>query len=412
MRACLVLLLGWSAGCGESVEASPAIESTETPTASALESPASAPGRDEALSIEASGDLVLNGLAMGVVRDHERDEEGYRALLEGYARVLEPDALTYLNLEMPLVDDHVALDGGWPRSRTERPRRAPVLGASVALAGVLASMGVEVVGLANNHALDQGHAGLRETIDALNRADLAHAGVGEDGAAAYAARVIEHDGRRVAFLSATDSMNQRSTGPAPLSIARIDPEALLLAAVASARSEAELVIVALHWSTDFVSVVSASQRALAERLIDAGADVILGTGPHVLQPIERRTSSRGDALIAYSLGNLASGMGRAYRLGVEPEHFIHPANVRAEARDGVVLRMRVTLDPIAIEAEAVLLFTENDWLEHRAHPNIRVRALGEVPLATCEDRLPHARSALGAAVPTIPDSCLHVHTDD
>jgi len=416
MRACLVLLLGWSAGCGDAIEASPATSAsieTPPPIVAAPIEPAIEPAIEEdALVIEASGDLVLNGLAMGFIRDHANDGAGYRALLEGYAGTLRPGALTYLNLEMPLVDDHVALDGGWPRSRTERPRRAPVLGGSIALAEVLASMGVELVGLANNHALDQGHAGLRETIAALDAAHLVHAGVGVDSDAAYAARITLHRGHRIAFLSATDSMNRRSTDATPLSIARLDPEGPLLAAIASARSSAELVIVALHWSTDFVAEVSASQRQLAQRLIDAGADVILGTGPHVLQPIERFTSVRGDAWVAYSLGNLASGMGRAHRLGVEPEHFIHPANVRPEARDGVVLRLRVTLEPLAIEAEAVLLFTENDWLEHREHPNLRVQPLTESAFAVCEDRLPRVRAALGAEVPTIPDRCLHRPTMD
>jgi poly-gamma-glutamate synthesis protein (capsule biosynthesis protein) len=413
MRACLVLLLGWSAGCGDAIEATPPVLASaerldSTPTAPA---PAIATESPELL-IEASGDLVLNSLAMGFVREHPSDEAGYRALLEGYARSLRPDALTYLNLEMPLVDDHVDLDGGWPRSRTERPRRAPVLGASVALAALLASIGVELVGVANNHALDQGHQGLRETLDALDAAHLMHAGVGSDRDAAHAARITLHRGHRVAFLSATDAINRRSEDGPPLSIARLDPEAPLVAAIESARSEAALVIVALHWSTDFVAETSASQRRLARRLIDAGADVILGTGPHVLQAVEHLRSARGDALVAYSLGNLASGMGRAYRLGVEPEHFIHPANVRAEARDGVVLRLRVRFDPITIETEAVLLFTENDWLTHREHPTLRVQTLADVALEVCEDRLPSMRAALGAIVPTIPDRCLHEPTGE
>ncbi len=413
MRACLVVLLGWSAGCGPASNAAPpraeaadpigAVPSLEAPAADALPVP-------DVIRLEASGDLVLNALAMGFVHAHERDAEGYRALLDGYASVLEPDALTYLNLEMPLVDHHVELDGGWPRSRTERPRRAPVLGASVALADVLAELGVELVGVANNHALDQGHAGLRETLAALDGARLVHAGV--DASDPYAARVVEHGGHRVAFLAATDAMNRRSSDGPALAIARLDPDAPLLAAITEARARAELVIVAVHWSSDFVAEVSGSQRRLARRLIDAGADVVLGTGPHVLQPIEHLESARGQALVAYSLGNLASGMGRAYRVGVEPDHYIHPANVLGEGRDGVVLSMAITFEPIVIEPIARLLFMENDWMAERAHPTLRVAPLTDVPVEICEERLARARAALGATVPVVPDTCSHRPTEE
>jgi Bacterial capsule synthesis protein PGA_cap len=135
----------------------------------------------------------------------------------------------------------------------------------------------------------------------------------------------------------------------------------------------------------------------------------LGSGPHVLQPIERVPSERGEALVAYSLGNLASGMGRAYRLGETPDSFIHPANVRPEARDGVVLRLtlRRAEGRLEITGECRLLFTENDWLLQRnaAPPHVLVRPLSEIPIAFCEDRLPPMRRALGSTLPLVPDSC-------
>lgn len=364
--------------------------------------------RDDAWIFEASGDLVLNALAMRAVRGAESESDGYHALLDGYARALEPGALTYLNLEMPLVDDRRDLDSGWPRSRTDRPRRAPVLGGSPALATVLRALGVELVGLANNHALDQGHGGLAATEAALDEAGLVHAGTGTTREAAYAPAWIDHAGGRIAFFSATEPMNQRAHDLPPRFIARLDTRgSLLREAIARARSEADLVIVALHWSTDFVMEVAPWQRRLAQELVDAGADVIVGTGPHVLQPVERLPSPRGEALVAYSLGNVASGMGRAYRFGEVPETYIHPANVVPEARDGVVLSVRIARgERLAMRAELRLLFTENDWLIARdaAPPHLAVRPLGELP-AACADRLPSMRRALGEGFTLVPDAC-------
>lgn len=396
-------------GCGEAPAERPILEAPPPPL-SPLPSIASPPLEPEELVLEASGDLVLNGLAMRAVRAEGDEHAGYHALLDGYGRALDPTALTYVNLEMPLVDDRVELDGGWPRSRTERPRRAPVLGATPVLATVLSELGVELVGVANNHALDQGYGGLAATLAALGDAHLVHAGAGSTLDEAYAARTVEHAGFRVAFLSVTEPLNRRASDGPRLFIARLDPEPILLEAIATARASADVVVVAVHWSTDFVMDVAPSQRHLAERLIAAGADVILGSGPHVLQPIERVPSERGEALVAYSLGNLASGMGRAYRLGETPDSVIHPANVRPEARDGVVLRLMVRRaeDRLEITGEWRLLFTENDWLLQRnaAPPHIVVRPLSEIPIAFCEDRLPPMRRALGSTLPLVPDSCV------
>jgi poly-gamma-glutamate synthesis protein (capsule biosynthesis protein) len=367
-----------------------------------------------ALVLEASGDLVLNALAMRAVRAEGDEAAGYRSLLAGYAEVLSPDALTFLNLEMPLVDTRVELDGGWPRSRTEHPRRAPVLGATPALAEVLDALGVDVVSVANNHSLDQGHRGLRDTLDALERARIGTFGAGPDRDAAHAPFVVERAGVRIAFLGGTDGVNHHPDDGPRLEVARADPDDALLAAIEAARPAADLVVVAIHWSSDFVAEPTVPQRHRAERMIAAGADVILGTGPHVLQPIELASSPRGDALVAYSLGNLASGMGRAWRVGVTPEDMIHPANVVPEARDGVVLRIEVRRERegLALAASARLLFTENDWLVHResAPAHLRVVPLEATAPETCRERLVSARAALGPAIPVIPDSCPPVPT--
>ena len=420
MRRACAALLALTVACGDPALAAPApAPAPATPTATATApapAPAPAPATATAtapaavLTLEASGDLVLNDLAMRSVRAHPSEDAGYRALLDGYARTLTPGALTYINLEMPLIDTRVALDNGWPRSRAERPRRPPVLGASPALAPVLAALGVELVGLGNNHALDQDWAGLWSTIDALDAAGLAHAGAAPSPDAAHAGRIVEHDGHRVAFLSFAEFVNRRAADGPVGSIARLDPEEPMLAAVASARAEADLVVVAVHWSTDFLAEVRPSQRALARRIVDAGADVVLGTGPHVLQPVETIASPRGDAVIAYSLGNLTSGMGRAYRVGEVIEDPVHLANVSPEARDGAVLRLRISLGPpIAITADAALLFTANDWLLARdaRAAVVRVLPLAELDAATCAERLPLMRAALGTTLPVVPDSCLH-----
>lgn len=387
----------------ETSEAAPPPAASPPPTGAMPETPP-AVERDgtRRVTITAAGDLVPNALAMRSIRHAPTEDEGYRAFLGAYAEALRDGEIAYLNLEVPLVDDVVPLDGGWPRSLTERPRRAPVLGATPALARVLRAIGLDVVGLANNHAFDQGSAGLRRTRALALEAGLAAPGAGESAAEALAPAIVDEGGVRVAFVSLTTSLNRRATDEPRFFVGRGEPEDALADALASARRESDLVVAVVHWSTDFVMEADGEQRRLARRLVDLGADVVLGTGPHVLHEVARLPSPRGEALVAYSLGNVASGMGRAYRLGHPPHDYIHPANVRPEARDGLLLRALFAISPegrVAIEGlEGVPFWTENDYRAAGDDATVRVVRLADAGPEVCAERLPVVRSAIGAAV--------------
>ncbi|MEZ4335690.1 MAG: CapA family protein [Sandaracinaceae bacterium] len=398
----IALLLG--TGCAEPASAAPEVVAPAPPVVAApppVPAPPPASPPTPRVTIAAAGDLVLNPHAMRAVLDD--GDDGYGHLLAGYAAVLREDDLAFLNLEQPLVDDLVPLDAGWPRQDTSRPRRSPILGATPPLADALAAAGVDVVAVANNHAYDQGYRGLARTLDELARAQVDAVGAGPDTDAAHAPVVIERAGLRVAFVAFSEFFNQHPTGEAEAVAARVEDERVA-ASIAAARQDADLVVVSIHWSRDFLERAAIGEERHARRLVEAGADVVLGTGPHVLHRVERLESPRGEAVAAYSLGNVASGMGRTYVVGHPPHGFIHPANVTPEARDGVVLRItaqvedgRVRIAPL----EAVPLWTENNWLATRrtevAH-RVRVVRLAEADEALREERRPRIQRALGDAV--------------
>ncbi|MCB9597009.1 MAG: CapA family protein [Sandaracinaceae bacterium] len=406
IRGALALAVACAlAGCEEEA---PAAEPPSAAAPPAPEAPVAAPEVpavedvvEPELTLAASGDLVLNPHAMRAVL--EDGEAGYEHLLAGYAEVLEEDELVFLNLEQPLVDDEVPLDPGWPRQDTSRPRRSPILGATPPLADALAAAGVDVVSVTNNHAYDQGYRGLARTLEELARVHVPSVGVGVDADAAYAPVVIERAGLRVAFVGYSDFFNQHPSGEASPVAARLDEERVE-ASLRAAREVADVVVASVHWSRDFLARAADSDRRLARRLVAWGADVILGTGPHVLHEVERLESPRGEAVVAYSLGNVASGMGRTYVVGHPPHGFIHPANVTPEARDGVVLRIRVRSEGgvIAIrDLSAVPLWTDNNWLAHRRDGvphRVRVVPLAAVEEALREERFPLVARALGEAV--------------
>jgi poly-gamma-glutamate synthesis protein (capsule biosynthesis protein) len=143
---------------------------------------------------------------------------------------------------------------------------------------------VDVASLANNHALDQGAAGRDDTVRALAGAGVAAAYEGHD-------TVVERRGRRVTVIARAFAPDADLDGASA---------AALVTAVARA---ARPTLVTLHWGHTGMLLPSAEERALAHRLIDAGAAAVLGHGPHTMQGVE--TYRRG--VIAYSLGNFAFG---------------------------------------------------------------------------------------------------------
>ena len=174
------------------------------------------------------------------------------------------------------------------------------------VADALAGAGFDVVNLANNHMLDRGAAGLRRTREYLeNTVELV---VGGD-AGGY--RILERQGIKIAFLAYTYSTNCDDN----IEVPRISEERIRCE-VTAARAAADLVFVSMHWGIEYdigeyveCFHPTTAQIQMAELLTELGADVIIGTHPHVLEGVEWKTASDGHkTLVVYSLGNLVSNM--------------------------------------------------------------------------------------------------------
>jgi poly-gamma-glutamate synthesis protein (capsule biosynthesis protein) len=166
---------------------------------------------------------------------------------------------------------------------------------------------IDVVSLANNHAWDYGKAGLFETMDRLEAAGVRWVGAGKDVDAAYRPLVVDHDGFRLAFLAVTDIWNQGvlSKHPGREHVARADPDALA-AAVRALRSDATIdaIAVSYHGGSEYIGMPLERTKTILRGAIDAGADIVIGHHPHVIQGVEWR---RGRPIL-YSLGNFLMRM--------------------------------------------------------------------------------------------------------
>lgn len=171
----------------------------------------------------------------------------------------------------------------------------------------LAQAGVDVLSLANNHAFDYGLDALADMLPGLRAAGIATVGAGVDAEAAHTPVVVERNGLSVAFLAYVDvpvegrtGFDTRSweAGPDLPGLAWAEAQTMAFD-IAGADLRADVVIVLMHFGLENRREVTTSQRELARAAIDAGADLVVGAHPHVLQPVEEYNGG----LIAYSLGN-------------------------------------------------------------------------------------------------------------
>jgi len=200
----------------------------------------------------------------------------------------------FANLETVLAESGVSLQ------KSYISRSVP------GMAAYLHEVGIKAVNLANNHTFDYGLDGFRQTIIALQNFKIAYFGAICDG---KQSPFLFHDGScSIGVLGYTiGSTEESGIGVALLSERRVKEDIMGLKS-----RNVDRIIVNLHWGEEYVAYPSTQQQRVARRMIDWGADVIIGHHPHVVQGIERYK----DGLIFYSLGNFnfinSSGLDRLF----------------------------------------------------------------------------------------------------
>ena len=221
--------------------------------------------------------------------------------------LLQSADLTTANLEGAISSQGVAVPG--KQYHFEGP-----LGL---LLGARNDAGFDVMTLANNHVADFGLSALADTLKAAARAGIQTVGVGANATAARTPVFFDLGGLTVAFLGYSDvnplgfAATATSPGTARAQVAAIDAD------VRAARVRADIVVCWFHWGVELQANPSSRQRMYAAAALAAGAQVVLGSHPHVFGPIEQPT---GSTLVAWTLGN-----------------FVFPPSRGATSRTGILL---------------------------------------------------------------------------
>ena len=170
---------------------------------------------------------------------------------------------------------------------------------------IFQEIGIDIVTLANNHALDFGTDALLDSCSTLDGAGILHVGAGENLEEAKKWETIEVKGKTIGFLGATRVIpvaEWAATKYGAGMLSTYDP-AILLEQIAKAKETCDFVVVYVHWGIEREEYPEEYQRTMGKQYIDAGADLVIGSHPHVLQGIEYYQGKP----IVYSLGNLIFG---------------------------------------------------------------------------------------------------------
>lgn len=170
---------------------------------------------------------------------------------------------------------------------------------------VLKEMDVDLVTLANNHILDYGKQGLLDSCDTLKEAGIAYVGGGKDFDEAKKLVTMEAGGRTIGFLGTSRVYMDGSwaAGKEHPGVFSTYDSSKPLEEIQKAKEQCDYLVVYVHWGIERSTEPEAYQRTMGQAYIDAGADLVVGSHPHVLQPIE----TYKDKTIAYSLGNFVFG---------------------------------------------------------------------------------------------------------
>lgn len=225
--------------------------------------------------------------------------------------------------------------------------------------------GFDLLSLANNHVGDFGDRSLVQTVNRLRAEGFATVGAGANAAAAREPVVLEAGGLRIGVLAFNSIGETRRAGPdrpgavtlaMQPRLADLDPDdlAAMTEAIDDLAARADAVLVVPHWGDQYTPVAVPDQRRVARALVRAGADLVVGSHPHVVQGVDNPAGPAGPGFVAYSLGN-----------------YVFDMDFSVPTQQGVILELTLWGGPDGAKVMAA------DFVPYRIGADFAPRLLGE-----------------------------------
>lgn len=258
----------------------------------------------EKARVEAENTLTLVAVGDNIFHDHiietQEDNTGawnFDFLYQHVKPEIEAADLAVVNQETVLTPNHGETKG------------YPCFDSPAEAADALVNTGFDVVEQASNHSYDCGTEGVLRTLDYWNQhfPEIKVLGVHRSAEEAAQIQVVEKKGIKIAFLNYTYGVNQEPIPADQGYLIDLFTEQRVIQDIGTAKTMADCVVVGLHAGEEGSGEISDYTRHMVQTISDAGADVILGSHPHVMQKYEVVTGSEGNqTLVYYSLGNFVS----------------------------------------------------------------------------------------------------------
>ena len=276
---------------------------------------------DNEVTFLAFGDNLIHKSIYEYAYAHEGGNFDY--LYEPFKEEIMAADVAAFNAETVLVDKDSAVSG------------YPQFGSPLAVGKALVAAGFDVASCANNHALDKGIYGIDVTSSFYKDNGITCVGIQGSGEEQYRPfEVITRNGIRIALLSYTYGTNGIDVSDKyPYAVHYLSDR--LVMDIQDARNAADLVVVFAHWGDEYETDVSDYQRHMASIMADAGADVVIGSHPHVVQKAEvLGRADGGQTLVYYSLGNFVAGRMMGSISDAAPDHGADEPDNNAVAASG------------------------------------------------------------------------------
>lgn len=256
------------------------------------------------LRFSATGDnLIHNGIYEQAKRRAEQNGTGGYDFSYCYDQVQQ----FYSDFDINWINQETLV------SDTLEPSTYPCFSTPGDMGRQLYKLGFRAFNLSNNHTYDKGTQGLQATMDFWSSMpeDVITAGLYTEDSTSPVIQTV--NGVRIAYLGFTEHTNGIKTpSDAPSHVIYTSELDVMQQMLEQARSDADLVVVSVHWGVEGSHSVTQAQRDLAQKMADWGADVIIGTHPHVVQTAQWLTAADGrQAFVAYSLGNFLNAQSTA-----------------------------------------------------------------------------------------------------
>jgi poly-gamma-glutamate synthesis protein (capsule biosynthesis protein) len=254
----------------------------------------------------AVGDIMLSRDVAGAIIKAKNIDYPFL----NFSDTLKSTDFNFANLESPVAPKKPIVGGS-----------TLIFGAASSSLQALKDYNFQIVNLANNHAFDQGLAGVDVTRSTLDGLGIAHEGTGDNLDEAWTPAVVTDNDIKICFIGASfSSLNDGGKAKNDF-VARIEDTDRLQSAIRNSQSICDFIVVTMHAGTEYTRAPNNAQVAFAHAAIDDGADIVIGAHPHWVQTIEKYQGK----YIFYSLGN-----------------FVFDQNFSQDTKQGLVLKIQIS----------------------------------------------------------------------